>query len=162
MAHVLIVDDERDLANSLAGWAEIDGYKVTVASNGREAVECFRDRDYDVAFMDVRMPVVHGGESFFEIRQLRPNAKVVLMTGLREPIVEKAVNSGVLGLLMKPFRLSEFMVQLKAAIGAAFLTDWRLARVGRGRRDRSKEALGRTAQGFRIFDRILVGVVAGF
>ncbi|HTO84615.1 MAG TPA: response regulator [Methylomirabilota bacterium] len=100
---VMIVDDDRDLAEGLAELLEIHGYTVAVAGNGREAVERFRDRDYDMTFMDVRMPVMNGVDSFFEIRKIKPEAKIVLMTGFKEEIVGKPLDAGAMGLLNKPF-----------------------------------------------------------
>jgi|SRR5215470_1802404 len=100
---VMIVDDDRDLAEGLAELLEIHGYTVAVAGNGREAVERFRDQDYDMTFMDVRMPVMNGVDSFFEIRKIKPEAKIVLMTGFKEEIVGKALDAGAMGLLNKPF-----------------------------------------------------------
>src|SRR5215831_12997684 len=108
---VMIVDDDRDLAEGLAELLEIHGYTVAVAGNGREAVERFRDQDYDMTFMDVRMPVMNGVDSFFEIRKIKPEAKIVLMTGFKEPIVSRALENGALGLLNKPFA-AEAMLKL--------------------------------------------------
>ncbi len=114
-ARVLIVDDDRDLAESLADFVEMHGHQVTLASNGKEAVECFREREFDIAFMDVRMPIMNGVDSFLEIRQLRPDAKVVLMTGFKEPIVDRALQNGALGVLQKPFQLSDLLAELEGA-----------------------------------------------
>jgi CheY-like chemotaxis protein len=114
-AEVLIVDDDRDLADSLADFIEANGYKACVASNGQEAIERYREHDFDMAFMDVRMPVMNGVDSFLEIRRLRPDAKIVMMTGFREPIVEKALQGGAAGLLLKPFELSDLLKNLRDA-----------------------------------------------
>jgi DNA-binding response OmpR family regulator len=100
--NIIIVDDDSDLAESLAELLEVNGYQVEIASNGQEAVECFRHKDYDIAFMDVRMPVMNGVDSFLAIRQEKPAAKVVMMTGLRGSAA-KALEAGALGLLEKPF-----------------------------------------------------------
>ncbi len=110
--HVMIVDDDRDLAESLAELLEIHGYQVDVAGNGQEAVERFRSQDFDMAFMDVRMPVMNGVDSFFEIRKLKPAAKIVMMTGFKEPMVSKALENGALGLLNKPFKIEEMLAKL--------------------------------------------------
>jgi len=59
------------------------------------------------------MPVMNGVASFLAIRGLRPDARVVLMTGLREPIVDIALEAGALALLQKPFHLSELMALLE-------------------------------------------------
>lgn len=107
--NILVVDDDADLAESIAEALATGGHRVRIAANGAEGVKCFDEMEYDLAFIDVRMPVMNGVECFFAIRALCPGAKIMLMTGLREPIVEKALNAGALGLLHKPFRLEEVM-----------------------------------------------------
>ena len=114
-AHVMIVDDDRDLAESLAELIEMHGHKVSIASNGKEALERFHQQDFDVTFMDVRMPVMNGVDSFLAMRRLRPSAKVIMMTGFREPMVAKALENGALGLLNKPFRLEDLLEKLTDA-----------------------------------------------
>jgi len=114
-ARVMIVDDDRDLAESLAELIEMHGHKVSIASNGKEALERFHQQDFDVTFMDVRMPVMNGVDSFLEMRRLRPSAKVIMMTGFREPMVAKALEIGALGLLNKPFRLEDLLEKLTDA-----------------------------------------------
>jgi DNA-binding NtrC family response regulator len=117
-AHVLIVDDDRDLAESLADFLEMHGHDATIASNGMEAVERFRKSNFDITFMHVRMPVMNGVDSFMEIHRFRPAAKVVLMTGLKEPIVQRALESGALGLLQKPFEAADMLASLEHAVRA--------------------------------------------
>jgi DNA-binding response OmpR family regulator len=112
---VLVVDDDRDLSRSLAGFIEMHGFAVTVASNGQEAVGYHRKERFDITFMDVSMPVMNGVESFLAIRGLQPDARVVLMTGFREPIVDVALEAGALALLQKPFQLSELLALLEVA-----------------------------------------------
>ncbi len=114
-ASVMIVDDDADLAESLAEMLVLQGHNVAVASNGQEAVERHRQGCFDITFMDVRMPVMNGVDSFFAIRALRPDAKVVLMTGYAESIVAKALAAGALGLLTKPFKIEELMDKLADA-----------------------------------------------
>src|SRR5262249_52470862 len=114
-ANVMIVDDDRDLAESLAEMLELQGHTVQVVSNGQEAVECHRKNEFDITFMDVRMPVMNGVDSFFAIRALRPDAKVVLMTGYEESMVAKALAAGALGLLTKPFQMDDLLAKLADA-----------------------------------------------
>jgi CheY-like chemotaxis protein len=111
---IIIVDDDRDLAESLAELLEVNGYQVEIASNGQEAVERFRHKDYDIAFMDVRMPVMNGVDSFFAIRQMKPEARIVMMTGFKEPIMQKAVDAGALGPLHKPFTIDAMLRLVEA------------------------------------------------
>ena len=114
-ANVMIVDDDRDLAESLAELLEMSGYSVTTAANGREAVVGHGAGDFDVTFMDVRMPVMNGVDSFFEIRRLKPDAKIVMMTGFKESIVTKALEAGAAGLLNKPFDIQAMLAIVEKA-----------------------------------------------
>jgi DNA-binding NtrC family response regulator len=105
--NILVVDDDPDLAESIAEALGLAGHKVSVAGNGAEAVKLFAEMKYDLCFVDVRMPVMNGVECFFAVRERHPDAKIVLMTGFKEPAVEKALNAGALALLNKPFRMEE-------------------------------------------------------
>lgn len=60
-----------------------------------------------------------GVDSFFEIRKLRSGANVILMTGRLETIVERALRSGAVGLLQKPFAYSVLLGALQALIARA-------------------------------------------
>ena len=90
----------------------MNGHEATVAYNGREAVDHHKRGRFDMTFMDVDMPVMNGVDSFFEIRKVRPTAGVVLMTGLWEPIIDRALQNGALGLLLKPFAVSLVLAAL--------------------------------------------------
>jgi DNA-binding response OmpR family regulator len=110
----MIVDDDRDLAESLAELLEIHGYDVSIAGNGQEAIERYRETTIDVTFMDVRMPVMNGVDSFLAIRRIDPTARVVMMTGFKEAMVSRALESGALGLLNKPFPPNDMLAKLES------------------------------------------------
>jgi two-component system response regulator HydG len=114
-ANVMIVDDDQDLAESLAEFLEMSGCSVTTAANGKEAVLGHGKQDFDVTFMDVRMPIMNGVDSFFEIRKLKPDAKIVMMTGFKEAIVTKALEAGAVGLLSKPFDIEAMLALVDKA-----------------------------------------------
>ena len=88
---VMIVDDDQDLAESLADLLQVHGYEV------------------DIAFMDVRMPVMNGVDSYFAIKKMKPEARIVMMTGFKEPILERAINAGAEGPLHKPFSVEDML-----------------------------------------------------
>jgi two-component system, NtrC family, response regulator HydG len=79
--NVFIVDDDKDFAESLSIVLENRGYKVDIAYSGEEAISKFRDHDYDITFMDFKLPGQNGVASFLEIHRLKPEARVVMMTG---------------------------------------------------------------------------------
>ena len=79
--HILVVDDEETMTESLAAWLREDGYSVDVASSGREAVEKARARDYAIYFVDLKMPGgLDGIETMMELRRLHPEASVIVIT----------------------------------------------------------------------------------
>jgi len=101
--NILIVDDDADAADSLAELFDMEGHNVTVAYSGEGAISAYRSVDFDIAFMDIMMPGKNGVESFFEIRKLKPDAKVYMMTGYSvEQLVKQAIDHGALGVLGKP------------------------------------------------------------
>jgi two-component system response regulator HydG len=100
---IMIVDDDQDLAESLADLLKVFGYEVTLAANGRDALQRAQMSDFDITFMDVRMPVMNGVDSCLAIKQIKPQARIVMMTGFKEPILAKATAAGAEGPLQKPF-----------------------------------------------------------
>jgi two-component system, NtrC family, response regulator HydG len=100
---VFVVDDDADFAESLAIALEGHGHTVSVAGSGEEAVRRFRAEDFDIAFMDVRLPGRNGVESFLEIRSFKPQARVVMMTGYHvAELLAQAVANGAYAVLEKP------------------------------------------------------------
>lgn len=100
---VLVVDDDMDFAESLEEVLVDHGYQVTLAHSGEQDVTLFRNEDFDIAFMDVMLPGKNGVQSFLEIRSIKPNAKVYMMTGYSvEQLLQQAVENGALGVLHKP------------------------------------------------------------
>ena len=106
---VLIVDDDVDLAESLAEVLLDHGCDVSLAEHGQEALERACAQEFDIIFMDVRMPVMNGVDSFFAIRSIKPEARIVMMTGFKERFVERAIQAGAEGPLYKPFAIDEML-----------------------------------------------------
>ncbi len=113
---ILVVDDDADAADSMAELFELDGHHVTVAYDGDAAIRAYRDTSFDIAFMDIMMPGRNGVESFFEIRKLRPDARVYMMTGYSvEQLVQQAIDNGAIGVLSKPISAEKLHRALKEA-----------------------------------------------
>jgi CheY-like chemotaxis protein len=111
---VFIVDDDQDFAESLALLIEGRGYQVELAFSGEEAIAKFREQDFDITFMDVRLPGKSGTESFSEIRKFKPSARVVMMTGYSvEQLLEQAVEHGAWGVLDKPIDVNQLLEMLE-------------------------------------------------
>jgi two-component system response regulator HydG len=107
---VFIVDDDRDHAESIADVLALRGMETELAFSGEAGLVRFREADFDIVFMDVKLPGMNGVETFYEFRKLKPAVKVMLMTGFSlEQLVAQAVEQGALGVLRKPFEIRELL-----------------------------------------------------
>jgi two-component system, NtrC family, response regulator HydG len=103
---ILIVDDDADNANSLGELLEMEGHHPVVVYDGESAIAAYLKQDFDVAFMDVMMPGKNGVESFLEIKRLKPDARVYMMTGYSvEQLLQQAIDGGAMGVFSKPVNL---------------------------------------------------------
>lgn len=111
--NVLIVDDDRDFAESLADVMELNGHNVEIVFRGEDAVTIFGERDFDITFMDIRLPGKNGVESFLDIRKIKQDARVVMMTGYSvEQLLAQAVENDAWGVLNKPLKMEKVLEML--------------------------------------------------
>lgn len=107
---ILVVDDDVDNAMSLSELFELEGHRVRTVYSGQDAINACVSSQFDLAFIDVMMPGKNGVESFLEIRRLRPQARVFMMTGYSvEELLQQAVREGAMGYLEKPFEPKEVL-----------------------------------------------------
>ncbi len=78
---ILVVDDEEVMRESLAAWLREDGYHVETASTGHDALALAREHEYEICFIDLKMPGgLDGIETMRGIRLMHPNVAVVIIT----------------------------------------------------------------------------------
>lgn len=112
---ILVVDDDADNAQSLGELFELEGHQATVVYSGEAAIAAYLTQDFDVAFMDVMMPGKNGVESFSEIRKLKPDAHVYMMTGYSvDELLQQAVDGGAKGVFGKPVNLNKVLSTLSS------------------------------------------------
>ena len=104
---LLIVDDEARIRDLIRKYAAFEGYNVEEASNGMEAIEKCRQKNYDLIIMDVMMPVRDGHEATRAIRAMdRPDAKTIPIFAMTANAFtedrRKALESGMNEHLPKP------------------------------------------------------------
>ena len=80
MANVLIADDDPVFCEMTRDLLSAAGHKVTVANNGREALECAQLYQFDLAVIDIHMPELDGLELILEIRQTIPALRIIAVT----------------------------------------------------------------------------------
>lgn len=110
MTRVLIVDDDNDHAESLADMIELRGHSTAIANSGEAAIEQFRSGDFAFVLLDVRLPGINGVDTFLELKRMRPDVQVMMMTGFSvEQLISQAIAGGALGVLHKPFAAAEIL-----------------------------------------------------
>jgi CheY-like chemotaxis protein len=108
--HFLVVDDEEFnlylIKNILKKW----GASYTEAHNGKEAVELANKNQYDLIFMDIRMPVMDGYEATKQILQQSSGAKILALTATTKPTdLQKIHKAGMQSFVQKPFAESALL-----------------------------------------------------
>ena len=107
---VLIVDDDRDFAESLAELMEDQGHQGELAFSGEEAIQKWSRDWFDLTLMDVKLPGLSGVESMVEIRKSSPDARVVMVTGYATSgLLLKARELGAAAVLIKPIDPDELL-----------------------------------------------------
>ncbi len=105
---VLIVDDEQNMRRTLNDILEGEGYDVTTAATGEEAIELCSENNYEIILMDVRMPGIDGVETFRQIRRHQEGVRVILMSAYSiDALREAALDDGAIAFLSKPLDLQQ-------------------------------------------------------
>jgi two-component system KDP operon response regulator KdpE len=114
---VLVVDDESPLRKALRGSLSASGFTVEEARSGEEAVNAVQQTSFDVVLLDMNMPGIGGLEACRRIRDLRPNAGIVMVT-VRDAEDDKvsALEAGADDYVTKPFQLRELIARLRAVL----------------------------------------------
>ncbi|MCX5771108.1 MAG: response regulator [Candidatus Hydrogenedentes bacterium] len=115
MYTVLVVDDEEVVRRVVSRMLNRLGYKVLAAADGTEAVEIFSGQPDDIGciIVDLAMPGMDGQQTFLALRQIRPDACILLATGFEEEeVVRRFKDQGFAGFIQKPFSLETLAQKL--------------------------------------------------
>jgi Response regulators consisting of a CheY-like receiver domain and a winged-helix DNA-binding domain len=112
MAKVLVVDDEQKIREVIKEYAEWNGYEVTEATNGMEAVDYCKEEDFDVIVMDVMMPKLDGFSTVKEIKKFKDIPVIMLSARAEEYDKLFAFEVGVDDYMIKPFSPKELMARI--------------------------------------------------
>ena len=114
--HILVADDEERIRQAIREYAEFEGWQVTEARDGMQAVELARSQEFDVAVLDIMMPRLDGFSACKEIR--KTSALPVLMLSARGEEYDKlfGFELGIDDYVVKPFSGKELMARLKAIV----------------------------------------------
>ncbi|MBI1823658.1 MAG: sigma-54-dependent Fis family transcriptional regulator, partial [Nitrospirae bacterium] len=108
MAKILIVDDEKSMREFLGIVLSNEGYAVTTASDGEEAIQQIGKDIFDLVITDIKMPKMSGLDVLKGVKEVSPDTLVLMITAFAttETAIE-AMKQGAYNYLIKPFKIDE-------------------------------------------------------
>ena len=122
MYHILVVDDESKIRAIIRKYAEFEGFSVTEASDGMEAVQLCRRGRFDLIVMDIMMPELDGFSACREIRKFSDTPIIVLSARGEEYDKINGFAFGIDDYVVKPFSPKELMLRISAVMKRASAT----------------------------------------
>lgn len=116
MYHILVVDDEAKIREIIKKYAVFEGYRVTEAANGMEAIDLCRTEPFDLIIMDVMMPELDGFSACREIRKYNRTPIIMLSARGEEYDRIHGFELGIDDYVVKPFSPKELMMRVAAII----------------------------------------------
>ena len=101
---VLVAEHDRDVAEGLSDILDMAGHKVHRAFTAEAAYELLRDYDFHIAFLNVKKPGLSNMECFAELRKIKPNARLILMSAHTiDQLTAQITDGGAVKVLRPPF-----------------------------------------------------------
>jgi len=117
MAHILVIDDEKSIRNTLKDILEYENHQVDLAEDGPKGLEFVQQNHFDVILCDIKMPEMDGIDVLSQIVQINPESPVIMISGHGN--IDTAVESikkGAYDFIEKPLDLNRLLVTIKNAL----------------------------------------------
>ncbi len=116
-SHILIVDDQLSLLRSLQALLQINGYRVSLAKNGSEAIAKLQDEDYQLLLLDLQMPGIDGLEVLEFVRQAKLDLETIVVSGDTSfTSIKEAMRLGAYDFVQKPYDSRELLATVSRGI----------------------------------------------
>ncbi len=114
---ILIVEDNENLLRELRETLENEGYQADIASNGKTALQLWKERLYDLILVDLRIPEIDGRDLIDVIKEKQPLTQIVILSGEgeRDDLID-AINRRVYAYLLKPVDLERILETVADAL----------------------------------------------
>ena len=114
---ILVVDDEDAIREVVSTLLEAQGYRCTVCSNGRMALDAFRNDTFDLVLSDIVMPEMDGLKLLGELRKDDPDVPVIMVTAMHDiSIALEAIRAGAYDYILKPFEKDQLHLSVRRAL----------------------------------------------
>lgn len=116
---ILLVDDQDAIWDFMIEALQTLGYTVILAENGLDAVEIYKEnpKKIDLVILDMIMPKLGGHGTFYQIKAIDPNAKILLSSGyVSEEEVDDILKQGAKGFIAKPHRLNVIAKEIRRVL----------------------------------------------
>lgn len=111
--NILLIDDNRDLADGYGLLLEDEGYRVSIAYNGRDGVNAYNNGDFDLLLIDAKLPDTNGVALFHQVRVRNPEARAILITGYRiEQLIAEVAGQGDVEILRGQLKFESILNKL--------------------------------------------------
>src|SRR5574340_965863 len=115
--NILIVDDEKDICRALNIILSKEGYAVTEAYNGEQAVEIITQKSFDIIMTDIKMEKMDGFGVLREAKRISPDTSVIMMTAFASVgSAVEAMRAGAVDYITKPFINDDIRLTLKRIV----------------------------------------------
>jgi DNA-binding NtrC family response regulator len=122
MAHILVIDDERSIRNTLKEILEYEKFTVDLAEHGVDGLEKYKNGSYDIVLCDIKMPEMDGLEVLEKLSQEEGDAQVIMISGHGniDNAVE-AIKKGAYDFIEKPLDLNRLLITIRNALDKSTL-----------------------------------------
>ena len=112
-ANILIIDDDETICSLFKDTLGEAGHTITTVNESSKGLELVKDRDYDLVFLDLKMPGMDGAELFKQMRMAKPKLSVTIITGYPDSdFMTTALTYGPFSVMNKPFHGSDIMAAI--------------------------------------------------
>ncbi len=117
---VLAIDDDANILDIIKTYLEAEGFTVQAQTDPQQGVAWYeqRWRDVDLVLLDYIMPEMDGGKVFERVKQVNPNARVLLLTACDDVVAKKLFQEGLRGYIQKPFYLNQLVREIRDTIAS--------------------------------------------